>query len=1553
MKCSRCLIRYNRFTSSSRRTCKRASTGSSSASPTSPRPTGRTDDALRLQKQLAADYPRDYSLQQQYAQALAGVGDYPAAYGWLTRVLVKEAKWLDLEEESLRSAYTDLLQRQGRYADLVTYLAAWIEQNPSGRSAYEQYLSALIKSDQSDKAEALALRWLTDAQRPGELVPPAEARMNAALQFLLGSAYQLNTNRIEERWLTPLAQAALFFARHETHAAAADQILSHQQFARTAEARTLRKTLAKLLTNKIDQMPAEQVRRLVDWVQSADAEPAAWDKINAKLRQRWTSEAKDDVKHVLGQALVRVLSGHGGPNEPLAFLRLQLQTGPEKHRAEYANQLFNRLLEQPWSAQFEAEAFSLLDKLSTAEEPGARLFTAVAALHRLTDALLESRVAASTKPLEHLEKLTRTELQKKEEEIRRSAREGLADRLHKEAAKHPKALGEWLVAESLYLDVLLDRNLKQAAAAAWEFVGAAPQQKDAEEPAMQATLDAVLRQRFLVTLTNLAARKGAEPALVERLLKYFDQEINAHADDGRWKAEKYRLLIALDRPKELEHSLRQWTGQDDADNRWRVALGYLLAEQGRLPEAIGQFEAVEAADELGPDAYRALADWYLVQNQREPHERAAAAVYKTTSEHRLHQMIAIRLQPWQRTDGHLPTELDREVLRMFAVLFDKSVAPQAYLYQLQQFYQASHDFRLLAGLPDAVIGHTAARVYPFVQGMQDVLDEVRDEATADEIVKRIGEVRPRAKTVVDQRALDMLEVLVERRAAEIQNQPGPHLEKAVDAMRRAFKRDWSTGEPRLMADFLGGLVAPFREVPRVGQFSQPALAEEQLRQLKALHGMAAPGSIDRLHIADRYALTLRNYKRDADAIDVLQAALDEFQAAHDGVLPVVANDVLVFMIRSMEDASHFARGEKAVFAQLAHPIHAQQRRWLTERLDQLYLHALQNSGEVSLGKDLTLYRAMVARLQKDLTETDQDHRYQLISLLCQLYRTAHDKKLASVVADLQTFVFKVLPPVLKQQTSNHDAAVSAVASTVDAVAGPRDGIVFLLNEIEAEPRWLRFTNQDGWTRHGSTLAEWRRQAKDLGDVEGRLLKLVLAELRRDLETRDPRARAMYHQHADRDHFWKGKTADFAKTAEAVLAQHSQSGPAVQYIADYFYWGLGQPNRAIAILFVAHNQKLLDEEGQTKLVDFLHREGRYGESIAVLQPLVEHRPDNLDYRVLLMHAYFRTARNAELLAVLKQTDVFFHAKDRWGEYALSRLAQSTLQNELHEEAVAYFKELIPLHERTQPGRGIGDGTLAGYYTGLANAYAGLNKTPEAVEAAGGAIVAWGARHNNRTQALETLKQVLLRSPDLDAFVGHFDKPKQDSAVVRKAIGQAYHEKKEYAKAIKQLEQAVALQPNDAEIYELLVAAHDKMADKEGAVRQLLQAVQHSRRDIKLYQELGKRYADAGQPQETERAYTSIVEVLPTESESHALLAEIREKQNRWSEAITHWEQVARLRALEPTGLLKLAAAQIHERRWDHAQDTLRKLDARSWPQRFGDVRYQVRTLEELLAKQRKL
>src|SRR5262249_27991599 len=151
--------------------------------------------------------------------------------------LVKESRWLDYEEESLRNVYTLLLRQQGRYGDLLLYLAAWVKENPARRSAYEQYLSALIKTDRVEKADVLAAEWLKEAQVPGELPPPAAARLEAAVNLMLGRGYEFHTNRVEERWLAPLAKAALFFARHETQHAIAEQIISQHYFHRSDEGR--------------------------------------------------------------------------------------------------------------------------------------------------------------------------------------------------------------------------------------------------------------------------------------------------------------------------------------------------------------------------------------------------------------------------------------------------------------------------------------------------------------------------------------------------------------------------------------------------------------------------------------------------------------------------------------------------------------------------------------------------------------------------------------------------------------------------------------------------------------------------------------------------------------------------------------------------------------------------------------------------------------------------------------------------------------------------------------------------------------------------------------------------------------------------------------------------------------------------------------------------------------------------------------------------------------------------------------------------------------------
>jgi predicted Zn-dependent protease len=1513
------------------------------------RQTGRSDEWLALQGQLAKEYPHDANLQQQYAQDLANSGDLEAAYAWIAKSLVDRSRWLPYEDEMLRNCYCQLLEQEGRYPELVDYLAEWMKRNPPGISPYQRYLSALVKSGRTDDANATIEKWFKDGQIAGRLPPETSAKLQAAVQQALGQGYNLYTDRIDERWLSPLADAAIFFAKSDSQQQIADTIMGHWRFQQTDQCRLVRKALAELLMADLEKLPADQVQRYVSWIMPNDpaVEPETWKRFAVELHKRWAAETDPAVKGRFAGTLVQVLSSRVGAEEYLAFLREQFDKATEENRTSCAAALFDALLAQPWSAEHENEAFALLDKLFNNEEPAQRLAAEVVALHRLTDRMVQSRFEAGMAKIEHQEKLTRTELAAKRADNVRLAREGFADRIKQEMQRQSEIILPWLNIERLYLDMILGRNLDRAAEECWEYVGAKPKPSAvAAEDDPGAVLEASLQHRYLITLMNLAARKSAKPELIDRLLKYVDEALTADAEDSQWKMLKYQLLVALDRPKELEQALQSWIKPGEADNQWRLTLAYLLAEQGKIAEAVKLFETIEAADELGPREYRTLADWYMVINRRELYERSLVASYKSNEEWRLSNWLSQKLRPWQIYNDKLPAELDKEVITVFAALLEKSSNPQNYLWQLREFYVATRDFRLLACMADAVVGHTAAQVYPFLQNLGSVLGEIRDEATADSLVERLAKVRDRAKTEIDQRALDMLELLVERRAVELKNQPGPHAEKALKAMQRTFKRQWSAGERKLMADFLASL----------GAIPDAKLAEEQLRQMQTLHEESAPGSLDRLHIALRLANTHWNYSRRQQAVDLLQSALDEYQNALNGVLTSAANDALGTLVSYLEQTRHYDRGEKVLQDQLRHPCNRQQTFWLIERLYELYENAIRNDGDVSLGNAATLYQAVEKNIQKELDLGNENHRAALINRLCGIYNAAHDKKMPSASEDIKTFAMKRLPEVLKLQTNNYQSAVNQVAGALHNVAGPRDALAFLIERVEHEPAWFRLNNMDSWNQFGWQIAEWRLEVKPLGDLEERLLKIVVAELRRDLESRQTHNASIYRMNYGPDRFWTEKADTFAKTAEEVLAERKKSSAAVVYIAQYFYHGLHRFDRAVEILLDAYHENVLDESGQSQLVQFLHEQNRHGESIPILLPLVERRSDNMQYRVWLMHAYFRTNHPAELAELLKQTDAYFHEANRWNEGAMAALAASCLENQLFEQSVEYYKELIPLHQRTQPRRGMGNGTLSDYYGKMAQAYAGLKKTAGAVDAACGAIISWGPRIEQRRGALESLKQVLRQSPDLDAYVAELDKQCAETGlqnpIVRKAVGQIYAEKQQYAKAVAQLNLACELQPNDTETYQQLIDCYDKQGDKAGAIGQLLRAVQLSRRDIKLYQDLGKRYESLGKGKEGERAYTSIVEVLPNESESHALLGEIRQGQNRWPEAAESWQQVAKIRSLEPTGLLKLAGAQIHLRQWNEAEETLRRLETTGWPARFHDVYGQAAQMRRELEEYRR-
>ncbi len=1590
---------------------------------------GFADEALALQELMAATYSHDVGLQQNYAQALYSHGDHEGASTWIAKVLVPEAKWNQDEEWSLRQLVLGWLEGDARFEEMVTSLDEWLKKNPS--QGYDRLLKVLSRLERNERVNQLVAEWLnegiTAARQPGEIPLVVSARTGTALNHFT-QGFGWTNDGLNPQWEQPLSAAFNAFLRREETALLAVRIIGLKAYRNTKSGQKAEKEVAAFIRTNIDTLKSSHISNLLSWIERRQILRDLRELVRKQLRKRWETAVEPEDRDEHANHLLSFMSRYAKRVEVLAFRRELLKTAHPEFHEQYALALFNALLEaQPLETDAEGELFGLLSQLGPhpksvadpveADIDGQRLLTRIGGLQRLLPLIESWRYDVRLKTLmPHPEKLAQKEQGEKQGQARREARIEAYRRLSWELPNHKGPFADWLRYELRLMDLDLNRELPRLVDECWKIVDAKAQSK--EKSGGQRHVARVLWLRHLGLLSGLVVRDGVDRKHATRLVTWLEEKVAAQPKQVAWKARLQQMLLALDRPQPLIKHLTDWVKQAEdlqspsLDHRWHVSLGYLLAELGRLPEAIALFEKVEKANELPPSEYRVLATWYQAVDRRADYERALLKTYQTSDENQLSQQLQQGLNPWRQT-GHLPSELDPNVLRIFQALFEKSATPQNYVWLLQQYYQACHDFRLLSMLPDGVIGHTAATAYPFVTSLQSVLSEVRDEATADELLARLVEVRRRVEKLrgqapqnsklagrsperepnvtppilnsavpdpgsVDLRALDLLELQVERRAAELLNQPGPHIEKALATLRRAFDRgeptsfnrtpqaralnsddephgdrdprenarafgvrlnNWSRGEPRHYADMLAAL----------GRISQPSLATEQVRQMRALFQQSTPATYDRLHIAWLLAQRLWDDAHPADAMTLLEAALREFLAAREGRLNQQVNSIFVTYISYLRQQQHFVASERAVLEQLKVVKLPSQRRWLETQLFEVYQQALHDNGTTSLGEGIELYRAYQTLLLTAIETPDAGHRTAVLNALMSLYRLGHAAKdFGDVRDDLRKFANGRFLELLARNTNQYQPMIGTVAATVHDVLGCREGMVFYLDRLDREPAWLRQQNQQGWGYFARTLAEWRSECPDLGDVEPRLLARMLSELRRELLAPQMPRTDLFHQSST--FFWKEKADDFARVAEQVAAERVKEGETIKAVVSYLWDGLNRRETAIGLLQKAHGLMQLDADWQARLAWYLSAVDRNEEAIVLVQALVKEFPDRLDFRPRLMELYFQTQQTTRLIVELVAADAVLHLRG-WNESAMRTLAEACLNCELFEQSVGYWKDAIAAHEKSQPNRGIGNGTLSQYYSKQALAYAGLKEFPKAVDAAISAIVSWGPNREERKKAINALEAVMQQCPDLNSLAKHLDaesaRTKLENPIARKALGQIFAERKQHAQAVVQLRLAIEIQPNDIEIHDALIASLDAVGDKTAAVEQLLESLKLNRRDIARFKSAGERFAALEQATEAERAFTSIVEMLPLEAESHSLLAEVRESQNRWPDAITHWQRAAEYRLLEPEPLLRLATAQIHEKQRAEADVTLRKLEAKVWDKRFNDVAGRTNELRKRL------
>ncbi len=1530
---------------------------------------GRMPEVLSSQRNLANDAPWDTAAQISYANYLMRAGEYDASYAWLRQELDREVKRHSYEIEQLRNQYLTQLRGQGRSQDCVTFTKEWIDTEPEHSTAFKAYLDSLWLANQTAEASATAQQWIDAGRTDGKLPQATLQRLNASLNFARGQRYQHNMDWLDPQWLQPLEETVRFFLKSEHHFDIVSGIMNHHRFRDTDQRDRLAAEIAQDLKTNADTIDKARLLVLIGWANDSSLSHEGWSIIAGKLRQRWDAEEDIVQRQAVAEALLKVYSLHFSDNQQLPFMRERIERAARKDHRAYVSTfriaLFTELLQRPWRDEFEAEALSLIPTLANASEPSARLIEQVTFLHRFVDRMLQARFESDMTQLQdtgHPEELTRTEYLKKKAEFHRLAREGVADRLAKYVASARELdpqddlqdainrLEPWVHLERIYLDIRLDRKFDEAASHCWKILGETPVTSqqivtsgDNRNDAVQGVVEEeLLRRRAIMTVMYLAARRSAPETLVKHVLDYAERGTQLAGEHGeKWKGYYFSLLVALDRPDALERRLNEWIRTDVSPSPWQLALGRLRAERGQIDAAIQLFETVQRNSQLTPADYLALSNWYLVADRREKHRQAKIEAFKSMEEHHILTWIRSKRRPWNRRDVPLPTELDEDVLFAFQALFEKSNQPQNYVHELREFYTACRDFRLLKMIPDSLTGRTPQQIYPYLKSLKtNLLHELRNEATADSIVERINSIRAHYESAIDRRAFDLFEALIQQQSAQVLNQPGPHIAAAVAALRRAFEHEWQDGEIRQMADLLAAL----------GTIQQTELANERLQQLQKLHSMAQAGTVDRLFVSWHLAHVLfRSHHRRDEALSTMEMAINEFESQLSDGWPTHANEPLEGYTDLLCEVSHFAEAEQLLTKQLETPVNDQQKYWLTRKRNQVYLRALGSDGRVSLGEGLTLYDNLKDHLLTQLDSTNDDNqRRQLVNDTLQLYSTARDKRLGEYREDLRTFAFKILPPILAKQTNNFRSLINDTTSALQRLIGADAALRFLIERIKNYPPRFEYSWENPWSQFGYRLSRFHRDLKgNIGDLEPRLLKLVLAELQRDLRSRHSRNRAFYHKDHG-SHFWEAKADDFYRVAEQVLEEGSDSGRSISYVAEYLYRGLHKYNRSLEVLLTAHQNDLLSESQQLVLCDFLHDQNRFAESIPILTGLIEVSPDAMRYRTRLLAAYHKSSRQQQARDLLTETDNHFRAQGRWTEENIAQLAASCLSNTWLEEAAAYYAEVISLHQRTARHRGIGGSTLSDYYMHRAEALSGLGQTVDAVDAAAAAVVAWGPRHEQRQRVVLGLQNVLSQAEDLDDYVNHLDRQAehgQDSPLIRQRIGFVYATRSQHDKAITQLQLALLMQPTNLETRKKLIESYDAQNDKEEAFKQMLALMDVDRHNLDLYKELADRVSSDDTL--AERATTTIVEAAPLEAEHHAALAEVRQKQNRWNEAIDHWQHVAELRRLEPNGLLRLAEAQLHAKHFVAAQETIDKLGQTAWPARFRGVQDKIRDLQSRL------
>ncbi|MHC4848775.1 MAG: hypothetical protein ACYTEG_10005, partial [Planctomycetota bacterium] len=516
---------------------------------------GQPDRTLAIRAELAAKRPFDLSDVVNYFYALQQAQRTDEAIA-LATTAIRDGKWLRGELDQLYSRWTDLIWQRRDIKELHRITLLWMKLDTKAETAYRRYISTLVFLDREEEADAWVKAQLAGATGPA---------MNAAINYALGQGWHFYTNRVEQKWWQPLGDLGLRLVRGtDKDWNYAIRILGNGTFMGTDAGLALSANMRAdvTATGAIETMALPRLVRMLarlHWT-PAYVDDATWRNVVDRLKARWKSAPVDHNRETLAQQILRVLDNRAATQEAIDFLRSREPT------PELARMITARLLALDWTAEIEAELFVWLQRIQPKKaEESWRIRVAGAEVRRLTEQLEAKRYTALLGPVKELEKLARAERRLKQRKMRVDARKALAAALAVEAQRADQWSAPWMQLERLCL---------QAQTATGDVNGNTRE-------LFASAKDRVLKERCAYVLAYIATRRKAPDGLADAVVKFLEAQ---KSEDIDWRTHLFRLLVALNRDTQLTATLQGWISPTRAESRWRIALGYLHAESGRLKE---------------------------------------------------------------------------------------------------------------------------------------------------------------------------------------------------------------------------------------------------------------------------------------------------------------------------------------------------------------------------------------------------------------------------------------------------------------------------------------------------------------------------------------------------------------------------------------------------------------------------------------------------------------------------------------------------------------------------------------------------------------------------------------------------------------------------------------------------------------------------------------------------------------------------------------------------------------------------------------------------------